>query len=461
MIDNEQPGNQSRYRIIPGSIPTALFCFVLGVLPLRGEILISPPTHPYPGRVDAEIWVLAGQSNMQGVAPVPAGWTFESDPRIKMFNMDNRWIPAGVSLHRTFEAVAPAFRQHLHKTPEEWAGLSERSRKGEIRYTHVGPGLFFAQRLRKHLDQPIGLIPCALGGTSMDQWDPALRVKGDESLYGAMLERIQMVGRIRGVLWYQGESEALEPTKAPTYERNLLRLVDSLRRDTGIEDLPFVYVQLAPFAAYDELRPQIDYTQGLDQAGCFDTVREAQRLAATKRRNVFVTSAIDLRLADLGHIDYKSQQRLGRRLAEVALNNIHGQNDHGAPIELNSVELFKLNPVASEQALRVRLNGVTGKLCSSGKPTGFSLRSLPGDASPPSIFRVELEGEGTEASCTIRINKPLLKPALLYYGAGLVPYVNITDELDMPIPAFGPIRIEPLESTLPWGEGESRGRVTN
>ena len=456
-----QHDDQARSRFIMRIFSLFLLIFTLGVLKLPAETPAGQPTHPYPGGEKAEIWVLAGQSNMQGVGPVPAGWTFGPDPRIMMFNLDNTWMPAGLPLHRYFEATAPAYRNHLQKTPEEWAPLSEKSRKGEIGYRYVGPGLFFAEHLRKHIDKPIGLIPCALGGTSIAQWDPALRVKGDESLYGAMLERIQMVGRIRGVLWYQGESEALEPTKAPTYERNLLRLVDSLRRDTGIEDLPFVYVQLAPFAAYDELRPQIDYTQGLDQAGCFDTVREAQRLAATKRRNVFVTSAIDLRLADLGHIDYKSQQRLGRRLAEVALNNIHGQNDHGAPIELNSVELFKLNPVASEQALRVRLNGVTGKLCSSGKPTGFSLRSLPGDASPPSIFRVELEGEGTEASCTIRINKPLLKPALLYYGAGLVPYVNITDELDMPIPAFGPIRIEPLESTLPWGEGESRGRVTN
>ena len=428
--------------------PTCLFCLILYAIPLHAESVSGKPTHPYPGGAGAEIWVLAGQSNMQGVGPVPSGWAFEPDPLIKMFNLDNSWMPAGLPLHRYFEAVAPAYRRHLQRTPEEWAQLSEKSRKGKIGYRYVGFGLFFAEHLRKHLDQPIGLIPCALGGTSIAQWDPALKDKGGESFYGAMFERIQMVGKIRGVMWYQGENESLEPSNARIYEQNLLRLVDSLRRDTGIEDLPFICVQLAPFASHDGLRSQIDYEkEGMDQAGGFDTVREAQRLAATKRQNMFLTSAIDLRLSDLGHIDFESQQRLGRRLAEVVLTKVYDRNGHGSPIELKSVELFKRNPPAVEQALRVYLNGVTGKIVSKGKPTGFLLRSLPGQPAPPSIYRVELEGDGPEAACILRLNRPMTEPVLLHYGSGLVPYVNITDELDIPVPAFGPIRIEPLEKS--------------
>ncbi len=42
----------------------------------------------------------------------------------------------------------------------------------------------------------------------MDQWNPALRDSGGQSLYGSMYRRVQAVGgQVKGVLWYQGESD--------------------------------------------------------------------------------------------------------------------------------------------------------------------------------------------------------------------------------------------------------------
>ena len=52
---------------------------------------------------------------------------------------------------------------------------------------------------------PQGVICCAHGGTSMDQWSPEGRdLGGDESLYGAMYRRFVHNGsRVKGMFWYQ------------------------------------------------------------------------------------------------------------------------------------------------------------------------------------------------------------------------------------------------------------------
>ncbi|RYG32452.1 MAG: hypothetical protein EOO01_34235, partial [Chitinophagaceae bacterium] len=64
-------------------------------------------------------------------------------------------------------------------------------------------------------------------------------------LYGAMLERIKLAGgTLRGVLWYQGESDA-DPVQSATYEERFESWVHALRADTGISDLPVIVVQLS------------------------------------------------------------------------------------------------------------------------------------------------------------------------------------------------------------------------
>ena len=428
----------SKLRKAPCMILIGLICML--VFQPNMMLAESPDQilRPYPNGEEAEIWVLNGQSNMQGSSRIPPGDHPElsPDPRILMFNLDNTWMPAEEPLHRHYEAVAPIYRNLYQKTPEEWAKLAEESRKGNApHFGQVGPGFFFAKHLSNHIDKPIGLIPCAFGGLPIERWDPALKDQGGESLYGAMLERIQMVGgNIRGMIWYQGESDALDPDKAAVYEEKFLEFVDGLRRDTGIEDLPVIYVQLARFAIFEGKREPV---QSLEK------VREAQRRAALERKNLFMVSAIDLPLHDHAHLAYDGQQRLGRRLVEIALGQVYNKAGHASPIALESVEYltFDLSPNANpslKQCLRVRFSGVDGEFTSPDRPTGFELRHLPDSKqTPPLVYRVELE----PSACLLRLNKPITEPAFLYYGAGLMPYVNITDDRDIPIPAFGPVEV--------------------
>jgi sialate O-acetylesterase len=350
---------------------------------------------------------------------------YEADPRIWLYNMDNRWIPAVPPLHRIFESVAPVHRHIFFQTDqiseEDFRKRGEQSQRSP--QGGVGLGYFFAKRLLESIDREIGLIACAHGGTTMRQWDPALKEQGDDSLYGATLNRIRMVeGNLKGILWYQGESEAMEPGAAETYEQDLLHLIDSFRKDTGKQDLPFLFVQIGRWSIGNDSR-----------GGNWEIIRDLQRHVSTQRDQVFMTSAIDLPLDDQIHLSAAGQKRLGGRLAEIALTEVYGKPDHGKAIQLESVSVEKAE--SDRPVIECRFGGVTGKLQSQGRPHGFEIRTGGTDTVVPQPYEIECHPEDP-SMLVLRMGRPLPLPATLIHGPGLDPYVNIVDDLDMPIPAF-------------------------
>lgn len=171
-------------------------------------VLGNAATHPHPDGDDVDLWVAAGQSNMQGVALLPPAT--EPNPRIRVFDLTHQWVPAKAPTHRIYIATAPVFKRLVFQmnptlTEESWAKLQEDDRAG--RSGGLGPDLPFAEVLARATGRRIGLIPCALGGTNLKQWSPELRDQGPDSLYGNMIDRIRKVGgRIKGVIWYQGRT---------------------------------------------------------------------------------------------------------------------------------------------------------------------------------------------------------------------------------------------------------------
>src|SRR6202023_1015966 len=86
---------------------------------------------------------------------------------------------------------------------------------------------------------PVGLVACAHGGTSMAQWDPAKKGDGGKSLYGSMLRQIKLAGgQVKGVLWYQGESDA-NPPAAEVFPKVFSDFIAAVRADTDQLELPF------------------------------------------------------------------------------------------------------------------------------------------------------------------------------------------------------------------------------
>jgi hypothetical protein len=236
------------------------------------------------------------------------------------------------------------------------------------------------------------------------------------------------------VLWYQGESDAWSTDgKADRYEQAFLNLIDGIRRDIANPELPIIYVQLGHFALRADAKTSADW----------EKVRDVQRRVSDERKNVYMVSAIDLSTDDAIHLSFESQQRMGSRLAEVALTEVYHQPGHGKPIKLSSIAVIQ--PDSERPMIRVHFSGVTGHLKAAGPPTGFELRpSGPGGDPLHMVYRVDFDPHDP-AALIVGVFHPFKKGEVdeLVYGSGMIPYVNIRDEKDMPVPAFGPIEVKP------------------
>ncbi len=355
-----------------------------------------------------DLWVLAGQSNMEGVGDLVDVET--PHPLVHSFQSREAWTVAEEPLHWLGESPRPIHHAIWGLPMPETPALRDASRtKG------TGLGLTFAKTLANATGVPIGLIPSAHGGTSMQQWEPSRKGMGGGSLYGATLARVAACGgKVAGILWYQGESDAT-PADAPLYEQRMAELVQSFRDDFGQPNLPFLFVQLGGFVTAAE--------PGLVTS--WNAVRESQRKLAASLPNVGMVSAVDCGLDDGIHIDTPGLKTLGRRLAAVAL---------GTPVP----SLKSVSHDAANHQIRVSFDGVQGALTAAGRPAGFSLRDAEG-SEIPLIYKIVLDG--TDA--VLKLNEDPSPIGLhLWYGYGLYPYCNITDTIGASVPAFGPVRLD-------------------
>lgn len=94
----------------------------------------------------------------------------------------------------------------------------------------------FADLYAKEKNVDVGLIPCADGGTSLEQWREG-GLLFDNAIYQARLA--MRTSTIAGVLWHQGESDCDEKL-FPLYEEKLTRIIDALRKELDLYDVPFL-----------------------------------------------------------------------------------------------------------------------------------------------------------------------------------------------------------------------------
>ncbi len=251
--------------------------------PLQGVEIAALPA----GQDRTDVFLLLGQSNMKGRGVMPDEPA--RDPRIVMMHLkDDRWYVARHPLHlvgdaRTFQGADNA---------------------------GVGPGMAFAEALlARNPRARIALVPCAVGGSSIKLWQKGARLY-DEALRRALLARETTAaagGVIRGALWLQGEADATTAGLA-AHEAKLLKLVDELRADLGIPDLPFLVCTIG------------EMKQPGDDAERIQMKAEMNRLLlslSTKRPHVDCVDAraLTTHLGDFVHFDTAAQDEIGRRYA--------------------------------------------------------------------------------------------------------------------------------------------------
>lgn len=168
----------------------------------------------------------------------------------------------------------------------------------------VGPGRAFGIDLAERTGHDVGLVPAAVGGSSITSWVPAGYDSATRSHpYDDALRRARLAqkrGHIVAILWHQGESDA-NARLAPDYSRRLHELIARFRSELGAPDVPFIIGQLGQF------RRWTTYDSTVDAAH-----REA---ASTIPHIAFVSSSGLQHKGDSLHFDAESARALGKRYA--------------------------------------------------------------------------------------------------------------------------------------------------
>ena len=99
----------------------------------------------------------------------------------------------------------------------------------------------FADELQKATDSPIGLIPCADGGTTIEQWMPGEVLFDHAAMMTNLAKRTSNLG---GILWHQGENNCIDFDPAG-YKEKLIAMMTELRAIIGAEKKPLLIGELS------------------------------------------------------------------------------------------------------------------------------------------------------------------------------------------------------------------------
>lgn len=360
-----------------------------------------------------EVWLCAGQSNMAFVLKQAEGAAQEladadSYPDIRTYRVS------------TWGSFA---REPQDKAGGQW---NIGSSKDVSEFSAVG--YLFARELKKTVlkDVPIGLIDASRGATRIESWisRPTLEKQYDmaelrDSGYGATISSCSngmihpvVPYAVRGVLWYQGESNASRPAQ---YVRLFKTMVGEWRGLWNDPRLPFLTVQLP------------NYDRKFD-GDYFTLIREAQRQVAQEATNVWMAVSIDVGSATDVHP--RKKKPVAERLARIALANVYGKEVPWTGPVFDSAEL-------RGNRILVKFKGAADGLKDGdgGILEGFSVAGKDG------VYKTadaRIEGPDTVAVSSADVPKP----ASVRYAWAPDPKADLYDGAGLPAPPFSTDKIE-------------------
>ena len=354
-----------------------------------------------------EVWLCSGQSNMEW--PVSRS----TNAKEEIANAKHPLIRHIKIPHR------PSAKQESDVPSTGWQ-LSTPKVTGN--FTAVG--YFFARHLQGELNVPIGLIGSNWGGTRIEPWIPptgfksvpALKSIADKldefpqkngnrinhqsalALYNGMIHPL-LPYKIKGALWYQGESNRADGLK---YQAKMRALINGWRSVWSDPELPFLFVQLAPFR------------YGGD-AKLLPAIWQAQ-LNTLKIPNTGMAVVTDI--TTLGNIHPPNKQDVGKRLALWALANTYGKKGI-----VYSGPLFKSLTIQGGRAI-VDFTHAAGIKARDDKPlTHFELLTAEGQWFPAGAYvhegKIIVSSKAVRNPIGVRLGWDQLAEPNLVNGAGL------------------------------------------
>jgi len=273
-----------------------------------------------------EVWLCSGQSNMEysmrknskiqatvkGKKPAEDDLATASNPNIRIFLVKRKFMSSD-STHGGWDVAS-----------------------GTALRDFSAVGYFYAKELFEKMHIPIGMISSAVPGSRIEPWieatkldispkmksgkvlEPLSKDNGDPGKFYTTMIHPLIPFSIRGFLWYQGESNCFLNENI-RYAYKFKTLIESWRSDWGNAEMPFYFVQIAPYnySTSKDVRPHTP--ENLPE------MWEAQSLALTLPNTgmITITDLVDS-LVDI-HPGYKWE--VGRRLSLVALNHVYGFKD--------------------------------------------------------------------------------------------------------------------------------------
>lgn len=314
-----------------------------------------------------EVWLCSGQSNME--------WTVRAslNPKEEASNGNHPQIRHIKFPHR------PSAKPEDDIPSDGWKIATP-----ETVPNFTAVGYFFGRKLQAELDVPVGLIGSNWGGTRIEPWTPpvgfksvpALKDISDNltnfpavnngrvnhqtplALYNGMIHNFRHLN-FRGAIWYQGESNRGD---GMLYHEKMKALIQGWRSVFNNDDMPFYFVQLAPFRY-----------GGSEMA--LPEIWEAQTATLSLP---YTGMAVTTDISNLNDIHPKNKQDVGKRLALWALAKTYGQEDL-----VYSGPLYKSHKV-NGATIEISFDHANGGLTSSDdKPlTHFQVAGEDGEFKP-------------------------------------------------------------------------------
>lgn len=175
-------------------------------------------------------------------------------------------------------------------------------------------------------EDTIGLIPCAEGGSTLDEWAV------DQVLFRHAITEAKFAMQssdLTGILWHQGETDSMNGNYK-VYYKKLLLIIEALRKELNAPDIPLIIGGLGDFLG----------KKGFGK-GCIEynfINQELQKFTVEQDNCYFVTASGLTSNTDGIHIDAISQRKFGLRYFEAFSNKQHVMK----PL-INENELININ----------------------------------------------------------------------------------------------------------------------
>ncbi|MBN2639526.1 MAG: sialate O-acetylesterase [Bacteroidales bacterium] len=266
-----------------------------------------------------EVWLCSGQSNMEQAM---SGHTGQPTFGALLATMQSN-----NSQLRLF-TVKKAASKNPKDDLEQYVAWQPATPSSVVNFSAVG--YFFGQQLQEVLDVPVGIIHASWGGSIVEAWMSndmlssyqPINLDGVDlksrtnhiptALFNSMIHPI-VPYVIKGALWYQGESNRLDPDN---YLKFFPSMVQDWRNHWGIGEFPFFYVQIAPFLYGNN--------EVFESAENSAFIREAQ----LKSLDLILNSgiAVTMDLGDANNIHPPKKKEVADRLLFNALHQTYGFN---------------------------------------------------------------------------------------------------------------------------------------